>query len=368
MAKVKAPEKRGVISLQQLLHSACADVNKVFKGRQMASIVEDTGLRGNVTSWISTGSLMLDLAMRGGIPIGRVIELYGYPSSGKSTLTAHVFANCQKMGGVAALVDSESTWESERAASLGVRLGNFARLEAKTVEEGFNAIEEFVVAFRSKPGAERVPMVVAWDTIAKAKTGTDQAAKSMDDRYSGGMIEKPKLIQQGMRRFLDMVSDNRIAMIMVNQLIAGPKGNTTPGGNALKFDSSMRINMIRKMAIKDSEGDTGIMTLVKVEKNKVSGAMPKTGEVEIPIMHTTGIDDAGSILFYLKSVGAVKVGGGWYRFTHDGEEHTFRQRDFGAWLAEKSERRSAVEKLVRDNFLRKAGAVAEDVVADDDGE
>lgn len=364
MAKGKAPEKSGVVSLQQLLRTAVGDVNKAFKGRELAGIVESVGLRGNVTNWISTGSLMLDLAMRGGIPIGRVIELYGYPSSGKSTLTAHVFANCQKMGGIVALVDSESTWESERAKSLGVDLTNFVLLQAKTVEEGFNSIEEFVTSIRSQPGGEHIPMAIAWDTIAKAKTGTDAAAKSMDDRYSGGMIEKPKLIQQGMRRFLDMVSDNRVAMIMVNQLIAGPRGNTTPGGNALKFDSSMRINMVRKLAIKDSDGDTGIMTLVKVEKNKVSGAMPKSSEVEIPIMHTTGIDDAGSILFYLKSVGAMKVGGGWYRFTHDGEEHTFRQRDFGPWLAEKPERRAAVEAIVRDNFIRKAGAVGSAIVAD----
>ena len=203
MPKKKAAKKSGpVMSISDALREVAGDVNKAFKGKEIAGLASEVGLRGNVPGFISTGSTLLDLAMRGGgFPIGRIVELYGYPSSGKSTLTATAFRNCQRMGGVCALVDSESTWEDARAEALGVDMTRFMPLRAKTVEEGFNAIEETVLSMRAKPMFADIPIIIAWDTIAKAKTNTAASAKKMEDRYAGGMIEKPKVIQEAMRRF-----------------------------------------------------------------------------------------------------------------------------------------------------------------------
>jgi recombination protein RecA len=272
---------------------------------------------------ISSGSLSLDIALGlGGYPRGRIVEIYGPESSGKTTLTLHAIAECQKLGGVAAFIDAEHALDTIYAKKLGV---NMEELLVSQPDHGEQALEIADMLVRSNA----VDLVVI-DSVA-ALVPKAEIEGEMGDQLPG---LQARLMSQALRKLTASVHKSNTLMIFINQIrmkIGVMFGNpeTTTGGNALKFYASLRMDIRRTGQLKDGEKIIGNRTRVKVVKNKLA---PPFREVEFDILYGQGISRAGDALDLGAESGAIEKSGSW--FSYKGERIGQGREQAKAWLDE----------------------------------
>lgn len=254
---------------------------------------------------ISTGSISLDIALGiGGVPRGRIIEIYGPESSGKTTLTLHIIANAQKMGGTAAFVDAEHALDPEYAKKIGVKINDLLISQPDTGEQALDIVETLV-------RSNAVDVIVV-DSVA-ALTPKAEIEGEMGDQHVG---RQARLMSQALRKLTAIVSRSNTIVIFINQIrmkIGVMFGNpeTTTGGQALKFYSSVRIDVRRIAQIKKGEDVVGNRTKAKVVKNKVA---PPFKIAEFDIMYNEGVSMAGDLVDTGVKFDVVKKSGNTYAF------------------------------------------------------
>ncbi|MBI2026538.1 MAG: recombinase RecA [Deltaproteobacteria bacterium] len=256
---------------------------------------------------VSTGSLGLDLALGGGIPRGRIIEIFGPESSGKTTLTLHVIAEVQKHGGVAAFVDAEHALDVSYARKLGVKTDDLLISQPDTGEQALEITEVLV-----RSGAIDILII---DSVA-ALVPKAEIEGEMGDSHMG---LQARLMSQALRKLTAVVARSKTIIIFINQLrmkIGVMFGNpeTTTGGNALKFYSSVRLDIRRVQTLKKGEVAVGARTRVKVVKNKVS---PPFKQAEFDILYSTGINKIGEVLEIASESDIVQKQGAWFAYNNE---------------------------------------------------
>ncbi|MBD64044.1 MAG: recombinase RecA [Halobacteriovoraceae bacterium] len=290
---------------KKALDLALAGIEKQFgKGAIMKLGTDETPKLPS----ISTGALGIDLALGiGGIPKGRIVEIYGPESSGKTTLTLHIAAECQKAGGTVAFVDAEHALDTTYAAKLGVDIPNTLISQPDSGEQALEITDMLV-----RSGAVDLLIV---DSVA-ALTPKAELEGDMGDSHMG---LQARLMSQALRKLTGSISRSNTTVIFINQLrmkIGVMFGNpeTTTGGNALKFYSSVRMDIRRVGAIKEGDNVTGNRTRIKVVKNKVA---PPFKQVEFDIMYGTGISQEGDLIDLAVNEKIVGKAGAWYSYNDE---------------------------------------------------
>src|SRR5277367_4982393 len=320
---------------QKAIDAAVSQIEKAFgKGSIMK-----LGSRGAVdVEVVSTGSLGLDIALGiGGLPKGRIIEIYGPESSGKTTLALHCIAEAQKAGGACAFIDAEHALDPGYARKLGV---NIDELLISQPDAGEQALEIADTLVRS--GAIDVLVV---DSVA-ALVPRAELEGEMGDSHMG---LQARLMSQALRKLTGSISKSNCMVIFINQIrmkIGVMFGNpeTTTGGNALKFYASVRLDIRRIGAIKDRETVVGNQTRVKVVKNKLA---PPFRVVEFDIMYGEGISKIGELIDLGSQAGVVEKSGAW--FSYDGQRIGQGRENAKVFLKDNPEMAEAIEKKVRAN-------------------
>ena len=292
---------------------------------------------------VSTGSLGLDIALGvGGLPRGRVVEIYGPESSGKTTLTLQVIAETQKVGGTAAFIDAENAMDPQYAAKLGVKTDELLISQPDTGEQALEIAEMLV-----RSGSVDVIVI---DSVA-ALTPKAEIEGDMGEPQMG---LQARLMSQALRKLTSSIKRTNTLVIFINQIrmkIGVMFGNpeTTTGGNALKFYASVRLDIRRIGALKDKDEVVGNATRVKVVKNKVA---PPFKVVEFDIMYGEGISKVGELIDLGDKAGIVEKSGSW--FSYDGTRIGQGRENAKTYLREHPEVAAAIEQKVRAN----AGIIA----------
>ncbi|MEO6172203.1 MAG: recombinase RecA [Arenimonas sp.] len=287
---------------KRALTAALAQIEKQF-GKGTVMIMGDKAIEA--ADVISTGSLMLDMALGiGGLPKGRVIEIYGPESSGKTTLTLQVIAQCQKMGGTAAFVDAEHALDPNYAAKLGVKVDDLLVSQPDTGEQGLEIVDMLV-------RSNAVDIVVV-DSVA-ALTPRAEIEGEMGELQVG---LQARLMSQALRKLAGNIKRSNCMVIFINQLrmkigmmMPGQNPETTTGGNALKFYASVRLDIRRIGSVKKGDEIIGNETKIKVVKNKMA---PPFKQIVTEILYGEGISREGEIIDLGVDAKCVEKAGAWY--------------------------------------------------------
>ena len=304
---------------------------------------------------VSTGSIGLDIALGiGGLPQGRVIEIFGPESSGKTTLTLQAIAECQKAGGTAAFIDAEHALDPNYASKLGVNVDELLLSQPDTGEQALEVTDMLV-----KSGS--VDLIVI-DSVA-ALTPRAEIEGDMGDHHMG---LQARLMSQALRKITGNIQRSNCMVIFINQIrmkIGVIFGNpeTTTGGNALKFYSSVRLDIRRIGAVKEGEEVTGNETRVKVVKNKVS---PPFKQAEFQILYGRGIYRLGEVIDLGVKLGLVDKSGAWYAYK--GDKIGQGKANAAKHLAEHPEIAAEIEGNIREQLLPKPSAkkIADEAVVE----
>jgi recombination protein RecA len=327
---------------QKALDAALSQIERAFgKGSVMKLGAKEAATEIDT---VSTGSLGLDIALGiGGLPRGRIVEIYGPESSGKTTLALHVIAQAQKAGGTCAFIDAEHALDPIYARKLGCKIEDLLISQPDAGEQALEIADTLV-----RSGAIDVLVV---DSVA-ALVPRAELEGEMGDSHMG---LQARLMSQALRKLTGSISKSRCMVIFINQIrmkIGVMFGNpeTTTGGNALKFYASVRLDIRRIGAIKDRESVVGNQTRVKVVKNKLA---PPFRTVEFDIMYGEGISKVGELVDLGSQAGVVEKSGAW--FSYDGQRIGQGRENAKQFLRDNPEMAEAIEKKVRSN----AGLVAD---------
>jgi recombination protein RecA len=296
---------------------------------------------------VPTGSLGLDIALGvGGLPRGRVIEIYGPESSGKTSLTLHVIAEAQKKGGVCAFIDAEHALDTVYARKLGVNLEDLLISQPDTGEQALEITDTLV-----RSGAVDVLVV---DSVA-ALTPRAEIEGEMGDNQPG---LQARLMSQALRKLTASIARSQTTVIFINQIrmkigVMYGSPETTTGGNALKFYSSVRLDIRRIGSIKEHDEITGNQTRVKIVKNKVA---PPFKQVEFDIMYGEGISKTGELIDLGVKAGVVEKSGAW--FSYDSQRLGQGRENAKNFLKNNPQIAERIEKEIREN----AGLIAERIL------
>jgi recombination protein RecA len=343
--------EREPMDKSKALDAALGQIEKAFgKGSIMRLGQRDMAVEAEV---VSTGSLGLDIALGiGGLPRGRIVEIYGPESSGKTTLALHAIAEAQRAGGTCAFVDAEHALDPSYARKLGV---NIDELLISQPDAGEQALEIADTLVRS--GAIEVLVI---DSVA-ALVPRAELEGEMGDSHVG---LQARLMSQALRKLTSSISKSHCLVIFINQIrlkIGVMFGNpeTTTGGNALKFYASVRLDIRRIGAIKDKDEVVGNQTRVKVVKNKMA---PPFRVVEFDIMYGEGISKMGELIDLGVNAGIVEKSGAW--FSHNGQRIGQGRENAKTFLRQTPDMAAEIERSIRQN----AGLVAETMLSgpDDD--
>ena len=338
---------------QKALESALQQIERQFgKGSIMKLGANTAAMEIEATS---TGSLGLDIALGiGGLPKGRIVEIYGPESSGKTTLTLHVVAEEQKKGGICAFVDAEHALDPQYAKKLGVNLDDLLISQPDTGEQALEIVDTLV-----RSGA--VSLIVV-DSVA-ALTPKAELEGDMGDATVGAQA---RLMSQAMRKLTASIGRSNCMVVFINQIrmkigVMFGSPETTTGGNALKFYASVRLDIRRIGAIKDREEVVGNSTRVKVVKNKVA---PPFKQVEFDIMYGEGISKTGELIDIGVKAGVVEKSGAWYSY---GDERIGQGRENAkTFLKSNPQIAAEIEQKIRASngldFHMEGGASEDDVV------
>jgi recombination protein RecA len=339
---------------QKALEAALSQIDRAFgKGSAMK-----LGSREKIEiEAISTGSLGLDIALGiGGLPRGRIVEIYGPESSGKTTLALHAIAEAQKTGGIAAFVDAEHALDPVYARKLGVDIDELIVSQPDTGEQALEIVDTLV--------RSNAIDVLVIDSVA-ALVPRAEIEGEMGDSHVG---LQARLMSQALRKLTGSISRSRCLVIFINQVrmkIGVMYGNpeTTTGGNALKFYASVRLDIRRTGQIKDREDIVGNATRVKVVKNKVA---PPFKQVEFDIMYGEGVSKIGELLDIGVKAGLVEKSGAW--FSYDSVRIGQGRENAKTYLKEHPEMADKLEKAIRGKTEEVAEGMMAGPEAEDDGE
>jgi len=336
---------------KKALEAALSQIDRAFgKGSVMKLGAREPATEADV---VSTGSLGLDIALGiGGLPRGRVIEIYGPESSGKTTLALHAVAEAQKKGGVAAYIDAEHALDPIYARKLGVDIDELLISQPDTGEQALEITDTLV----RSGGID----IVVIDSVA-ALTPKAELEGEMGDQLPG---LQARLMSQALRKLTGSISKSNTIVVFINQIrmkIGIMFGNpeTTTGGNALKFYASVRLDIRRIGAIKDHEEVVGNQTRVKVVKNKVA---PPFKQVEFDIMYGQGVSKTGELIDLGVKAGIVEKSGAW--FSYDGQRIGQGRENSKIFLSQNPDIAARIEAQVR----QASGILGEALVHGEDDE
>ncbi|MCB1716761.1 MAG: recombinase RecA [Candidatus Competibacteraceae bacterium] len=329
---------------KKALATTLSQIERQFGKGSVMRLGDSTAARDIET--VSTGSIGLDIALGiGGLPRGRVVEIYGPESSGKTTLTLHVIAEAQRMGGTAAFVDAEHALDPQYAAKLGVNVEDLLVSQPDTGEQALEITDMLV-----RSGAVDIVVV---DSVA-ALTPRAEIEGEMGDSHVG---LQARLMSQALRKLTANIKRSNTLVIFINQIrlkIGVMFGNpeTTTGGNALKFYASVRLDIRRIGAIKKGEDVVGNQTRVKVVKNKVA---PPFKQTEFDILYGEGISRLGEIIDLGVQAGVVDKSGAWY--SHGSNRIGQGKENARNYLRENPELASELETQIRAYYFNTPTAV-----------
>jgi len=347
------------MSVNDVLAKTLADsLNKKFKDTNKVAYFLDGSdtTPTDIKEFISTGSSTLDLAISnrpdGGIAVGRITEINGLESSGKSLLGAHILAETQKKDGIAVYIDTETSVSQQFMEVIGIDLNKMLYLHLETVEEIFEAIEEIVTQVRESDKDRCVTILV--DSLAAASTKVEMEA---DYDKDGWATSKAIIISKAMRKITQMIGKHNIALVFTNQLrqkLGVMFGDpwTTSGGKALPFHASTRIRLKNMGQIKDTAKNVlGMKCRAQIVKNRLG---PPLRHADYSMYFDRGIDNYGGWLTVMKEHKLVKSGGAWYTLVdQNGDEHKFLSKDWEELITSNDELREYVYKLICDKVILK---------------
>ena len=349
-------EKSPDMEKQKALEAALGQIERAFGKGSIMKLGEQKSMEIEA---ISTGSLGLDIALGvGGVPRGRIIEIYGPESSGKTTLALHILAEAQKLGGVAAFVDAEHALDPVYARKLGADVEELLIAQPDTGEQALEIADTLV-------RSQAVDVLVV-DSVA-ALTPRAEIEGEMGDSLPG---LQARLMSQALRKLTASISKSRTLVIFINQIrmkigVMFGSPETTTGGNALKFYASVRLDIRRIGQIKDRDEVVGNQTRVRVVKNKVA---PPFKTVEFDIMYGQGVSKTGELIDLGVKANIVEKSGSWFSF--DGERLGQGRENAKTFLSQNEDIAKIIDTRIRQN----AGLVAEKMMIgdpteeDDDGE
>src|SRR5688572_4208232 len=354
VANLKVVEKDGMDNKGKALDAALAQIERAFGKGSIMKLGQREALE---IESISTGSLGLDIALGiGGLPKGRIVEIYGPESSGKTTLALHVVAESQKKGGACAFIDAEHALDPRYAKKLGVDIANLLISQPDAGEQALEIADTLV-----RSGAIDVLVI---DSVA-ALVPRAELEGEMGDSLPG---LQARLMSQALRKLTASISKSNTLVIFINQIrmkigVMFGSPETTTGGNALKFYASVRLDIRRIGAIKNGEDVVGNQTRVKVVKNKVA---PPFKVVEFDIMYGGGISKTGELIDLGEKAGVVEKSGSW--FSYDGQRIGQGRENAKTYLREHPEVAQAIENKVRANAGILAVALMDGGKEDEDDE
>ena len=350
--------KNGQLSEKdKALEAALAQIDKRFGKGSVMSLGDDRA-RLDIDA-ISTGSVSLDIACGiGGLPKGRIVEIFGPESSGKTTLALHVIAEAQKQGGRAAFIDAEHALDPVYAKNLGVQIDDLLVSQPDTGEDALEITEMLI-----RSGALSVVVV---DSVA-ALVPKAEIEGDMGDSHMG---QQARLMSQALRKLTGVANKTGTMIIFINQLrekIGVMFGNpeTTTGGRALKFYASIRLDVRRVESIKMGDNVIGNRTRVKIVKNKVAPPFKMT---EFDIMYGEGISKAGDILDCATDAGIIEKSGSWY--SYQGERIGQGRENVKTYLKEHQSFMNDLEAQIKEKYISKKTDEEEDdddILVDEDG-